>query len=189
MCLHSCGFVHTILHSISFSKYTFPYINKVHTPAFWSAVERFMVASKVLNTLASYFPARFYFPLTLIDPCRILAWPPPAPLSFQPIHGVYVHPWGCVLVTLCPSSHPLFLPIIPLALCSKHMISATSLHEEDAIPIYQMTHWGSEIVGKLSIVTQPVRPPPGLRCSRSSVFCFSEISHPSRVSGAPPGRR
>ena len=35
-------------------------------------VEHFMVAFKVLDTLASYFPARFYFPLKLIDPSRIL---------------------------------------------------------------------------------------------------------------------
>lgn len=46
--------------------------------------------------------------------------------------------WGWVLVRLCPSSHPLFLTIISLALFSKYIISIIPLYEKGAIPIYQM---------------------------------------------------
>lgn len=155
MYLHSCQFVHTILHSIFFFFQIHISIHQQSTHlCFGSAVEHFMAALKVLDILASSFPASFYFPLNMTDPSWILAWPSPSPLPFPPTHGVHAHPWGCVLVRLHPSPDPLFLTIILLALCSNTWFLSCYSMKKMMSPFTRWGHWGSEVFVKLSTAAQ-----------------------------------
>ena len=105
-----------------FPKYTFPYIDKVHTPVPWRAVEHFAVVSKALNNLALHFPAPAFTYHSPVTPISHSSLDTSLSTVLPNRTRVHVHP-EC-LVRLCPSSHPPFLTIIPL--CS--MLETRYLH-------------------------------------------------------------
>ena len=79
--------------------------------SFGGAMGRFMVAFKVLNTLVVSF--RIVFISThLLQPIRQLNW-------------------------TSSLSHPPFLTVTPLALCSKHMLTITLPCDEEVVPMSQ----------------------------------------------------
>lgn len=124
------------LHSIFFpSKHTFPYVNNVHTPVLW---RRFMVAFKVLNTLAVSFRL-VLISIHLLQPIRQPNWTS----SLSRI--LPIHPSGsCSSLILgvgqaVPPSHPPFLTVTPLALCCKHMLTITLPCDEEVVPMSRRT--------------------------------------------------
>lgn len=133
-CVHSCWFVHTVLHSIFFSPNT-----HFHT----STKSTHTCALKRCGAFYGGFPGPQHpglvLPSQLLFPSRLLRSSLATSLSTTLPNLAWSsrssHP-GC-LVRLRPSSHPPSLTITPLAPCSKHTLSVTPLCE-DATPVYQM---------------------------------------------------